>query len=102
MNMKPPRFCLVAALSMVSCLGTLCSRGATGAPDVSWRPAVPAFPKREMSITHFGAVGDGVTLNAGAFASAIEALAEKGGGTLDVPAGFWLTGPIQLRSNINL
>jgi len=33
---------------------------------------------------------------------AIDELAEKGGGHLIVPAGVWLTGPIVLRSNIDL
>jgi polygalacturonase len=68
----------------------------------SWHVTLPGFPQREISITNFGAVGDGVTLNTEAFAKAIAALAEKGGGTLNVPPGIWLTGPIQLRSNINL
>lgn len=33
---------------------------------------------------------------------AIDALSEKGGGTLVVPHGEWLTGRIELKSNINL
>jgi DNA sulfur modification protein DndE len=71
-------------------------------PGLSWHAALPVFPAQEVSLANFGGVGDGATLNTGAFAKAIAALAEKGGGTLDVPPGFWLTGPIQLRSNINL
>lgn len=62
----------------------------------------PVFPDREMVITGFGGVGDGITLNTTAFEKAISALAQAGGGTLRVPAGVWLTGPIILRSNINL
>jgi polygalacturonase len=41
-------------------------------------------------------------LNTSAFAKAIAACAEAGGGQVLVPAGIWLTGPIQLKSNINL
>ena len=35
-------------------------------------------------------------------AKAIDALAQKGGGKLIVPQGVWFTGPITLKSNINL
>lgn len=62
----------------------------------------PVFPDNQVSITDFGGVSDGVTLNTDAFARAIEALSEKGGGTLNVPSGVWYTGPIVFRSNINL
>lgn len=62
----------------------------------------PTFPKRSVSVADFGAVGNGKTLCTEAFAQAIEALASKGGGTLRVPIGIWFTGPIVLKSNINL
>lgn len=63
---------------------------------------LPEFPDYTRSITEFGAVVDGVTLNTEAFAKAIDAVARNGGGTVNVPAGLWLTGPIELKSNINL
>lgn len=62
----------------------------------------PTFPANQVSITDFGGVPDGVTLNTDAFAKAMEALAQKGGGTLNVPSGVWYTGPIVFRSNINM
>lgn len=62
----------------------------------------PTFPNNEVSITDFGGIGDGTTLNTEAFANAMEALSQKGGGRLRVPAGVWFTGPIVFRSNINL
>ena len=62
----------------------------------------PQFPKNEVNLKDFGAVGDGQTLCTEAFAKAIEALTKKGGGRLLVPEGVWLTGPIVLKSNINL
>lgn len=77
-------------------------RSGASAPRLAWQVHAPAFPKREISITHFGAVGDGLTLNTKAFARAVAALADQGGGRLDVPPGIWLTGPIRLRSHINL
>ncbi|MGD8519345.1 MAG: glycoside hydrolase family 28 protein, partial [Anaerolineae bacterium] len=45
---------------------------------------------------------DGVTLNTEAIGQAIKACHEEGGGTVSVPPGTWLTGPIHLRSNVNL
>lgn len=62
----------------------------------------PVFADRSVSLVDFGGVGDGVTLNSDAFSKAIESLSSQGGGTLVVPAGVWLTGPIELKSNINL
>jgi polygalacturonase len=62
----------------------------------------PAFPANVVSITDFGAKGDGKTDNTQAFAKAIDALVAKGGGTVEIPAGSWITGPIVLKSNIKL
>ena len=62
----------------------------------------PVFPDYKVTITQFGGVGDGTTLNSEAFAKAIEALEKKGGGTLVIPQGIWYTGPIVLKSNIHI
>lgn len=53
-------------------------------------------------IERYGAVGDGKTSNTEAFARAITAASEAGGGIVEVPAGIWLTGPIELKPNIEL
>jgi polygalacturonase len=55
-----------------------------------------------FNIHDFGAVGDGVNICTDAFAAAIKAASEVGGGTVYVPAGTYLTGSIRLKSNINL
>ena len=62
----------------------------------------PKIPGRTVRITEFGAVPDGKTMNTGAIAKAIRSLADKGGGKVVVPAGLWLTGPIELKSRIQL
>lgn len=62
----------------------------------------PAFPDNVVSITDFGAVGDGQTLNSEPFSKAIEAVAKKGGGHVIIPRGVWLTGPVILKNNINI
>lgn len=62
----------------------------------------PQIPEREVNIVDFGGVGDGVTLNSDAFAKAIDALSQQGGGKVVVPTGVWLTGPITMKDNIEL
>ena len=62
----------------------------------------PDIPSRSVSIVDFGAVADGVTLCTDAFAGAIDNLAGQGGGTVIVPEGLWLSGPIGLKSHIEL
>ena len=62
----------------------------------------PVIPDRQAKLTDFGAVGNGITLNTEAFAKAIEVLSQQGGGRLVVPQGVWHTGPIVLKSNIEL
>ena len=62
----------------------------------------PDIPSRSVSIVDFGAVADGVTLCSDAFAKAIDELAGQGGGTVIVPEGLWLSGPIGLVSHIEL
>lgn len=62
----------------------------------------PQFPQRDFRITDYGANGNGQVLNTAAFQQAIKACSDAGGGTVIVPAGQWLTGPIQLLTNVDL
>jgi polygalacturonase len=64
--------------------------------------ALPDIPARTVRITDHGARGDGATLNTDAIAAAIEACARAGGGRVIVPRGIYLTGPIELKSRIDL
>ena len=61
----------------------------------------PVFRKDTFNLTKYGAVADGQVLNTEAFRKAIEACAVSGG-TVLVPRGLWLTGPIVLKNNVNL
>lgn len=62
----------------------------------------PVFPDYEVNIKDFGAVPDGKTLNTEAINKAIQEVSSRGGGKVIVPQGLWLTGPIELQSNVNL
>jgi polygalacturonase len=63
---------------------------------------LPVFTSNTVNITDWGAKNDGITSNTRAFAAAIAAVAAKGGGTVVIPEGLWLTGPIELKSNVRL
>lgn len=62
----------------------------------------PVFPEKDFLITNFGAVGNGSTDCTEAFAKAIAACSEAGGGRVVVPAGVYMTGAVHLKSNVNL
>lgn len=62
----------------------------------------PHFKKDTFNIADYGAKNDGTTLNTNAINQAIQACAKNGGGTVLVPQGLWLTGPITLLSNVEL
>ena len=66
------------------------------------QPQAPSIPSLTISVTDFGAIGDGVTDCTEAFAKAISHLTQLGGGHLNVPAGIYLTGPIKMKSLIDL
>ncbi len=62
----------------------------------------PVFPDLDCPITKFGAKPDGVTEATVAFRRAIAECSSKGGGRVVGPPGVYLSGPIHLKSSINL
>lgn len=54
------------------------------------------------NICDYGAVGDGVTLNTVFIQNAIDACSKDGGGTVVVPGGNFVTGTLELKSNMTL
>lgn len=63
---------------------------------------VPQIPQNVVMLTECGGKGDGVTLNTEAFSKAVKRLTAMGGGKIVVTDGVWLTGPIELKDNIEL
>ena len=76
------------------------------AADVSFgedfKPALPVIPERTFTLTDYGAVGDGHTLNTAAFKNAIAAVKKSGGGRLIVPKGIYRTLAFSLCSKLDL
>lgn len=89
------RFIFSTTLTIFS---TICFSQKTNLPVITQ----PKFKKDTISIKKFGAVADGYFLNTKAINGAIESMSKKGGGVVIVPPGLWLTGPIVLKSNVNL
>jgi polygalacturonase len=61
-----------------------------------------AAPAVSYDVRVFGAVGDGSANDAPAINAAIDAASKAGGGTVDFPAGTYLSGSIHLKSDISL
>ena len=55
-----------------------------------------------VNILDFGAIADGRTLCTAAIQAAVNACAKAGGGRVLIPPGRYLTGPIFLKSNIEI
>lgn len=63
---------------------------------------VPAFSKKTYNVLDYGADPTGIELSTKAIQDAIDRCNANGGGTVIIPAGMYLTGPITLRSNVQL
>lgn len=102
---------LLGLLVAFSCTNTGSEQAAStaDAPDV-WDQVdsilaqinPPQFPEKDFLITDYGAVGDSITDCTEAFRLAIEACSTAGGGRVVVPEGKFSSGPIYLKSNVNL
>ena len=62
----------------------------------------PTFFDKDFNIENYGAIPDGKTDCTQAFRDAIATCDKSGGGRVIVPAGEFLTGPVHLKSKVNL
>jgi len=104
--LKLSLFTSAISLLLVSCKNSK-SEQQTGndfdaADDIINKIVIPEFQDRTFNIVDFGAVADGVTNNSEAIRKAIDSCNSIGGGKVLIPSGTFLTGPIHLKSNINL
>src|SRR5438270_6861690 len=90
------RFCFL----VIVCIALISQNGKAQSdfPD----PALPSIPHKLFSIKDFGAIGDDRTDNTVAIQTAINAALAAGGGTVIVPAGVYLSGPLQVGSHLQL
>jgi polygalacturonase len=61
-----------------------------------------AHAAKVCDVREYGAKGDGTTKDTAAIQKAIDACAEKSGGTVKLSGGTFVSGPIVLKSNITL
>jgi len=108
-------FLLAAATTAAGCSVTSKPFSSTQANDdaahhQAWEKAkkiraqtrVPTFPERDFNLRDYGAINDAQQDSSSAFTKAIEACYAAGGGRVVVPEGVYLSGPIHLKSNVNL
>ncbi len=62
----------------------------------------PTFAARDFDMREYGAKPGDQAATSAAIAKAVDACASAGGGRVVVPAGTWLTGPVVLKSKVNL
>ena len=79
----------------------LCAGSAALAADGSAAPALPRISGKVYAITNYGAAA-GQADSAKGIQAAIDAAAAGGGGTVELPAGTYLSGPIHLASGVRL
>src|SRR6185369_14552737 len=97
---KVSRRRLLAQLSTYSVAGIAFDSRPSRASHIS--PDQKDLGARVYNIADFGAVGDGTTLNTDAVQRAIDTCTKENGGTVLVPAGDFVIGTIELKSNIAL
>lgn len=72
-------------------------------PKIMKQIKAPVFNGAKYNIADYGAVPDDpVFLNHKVINSAIALCSSKGGGTVMIPKGIWHTGPVVMKSNVNL
>lgn len=89
---------------------TCCTSNKNNNNDTSWekldslliRIKPPVFPDKDFILTNYGAIGDNNTDCTESFRQAIEDCYKQGGGRVVIPEGRFKTGPIYLKSNVNL
>ncbi len=72
-----------------------------GAP-FDMKVSMPRIPDKVFDVMDYGAVNNGTVLLTEVFQKAIDEASAAGGGTVLIPDGVYLTGPIVLKSNVRL
>jgi polygalacturonase len=90
---------------LLLCLG-LEAKGQKSTTVYSWQnlpgAELPSFKADTFNIEKFGAEAGKFTINTQSINAAINTCSNHGGGVVFIPPGFWLTGPIVMKNNVNL
>ena len=68
----------------------------------SFEAELPVISEKTFNIADFGAASGGKVTCTAAVKEAIDTASKQGGGRIIIPNGIWLTGPIVLKSGIDL
>jgi polygalacturonase len=95
---------ILSALALVIAAGTLHAAESAWdqVPAILARISPPNIPRHDFKIADYGAQADGKTDCSKAIAKAVDACSAAGGGRVVIPDGTFLTGPIHLKSNVEL
>lgn len=97
---------IIPKIGIAACLTAAFFQASAQQQEYSWTnlPHItqPTFKADTFNIVKYGAKPDGMTLNTKSINAAINDCSAKGGGVVLVPSGFWVTGPVVLKSNVNL
>ena len=97
--LKSVSFPAAAAAIGASFIGSAVQAKDTSIVDA---PDGKMFGAQIYNVKDFGAKGDGITLDTGAVQAAIDLCHQEKGGTVMVPAGEFVIGTIELKSNVTL
>ena len=93
-------------LAVISCSNTIFAQNKAtvknNLPFAMPEVQIPKFKADTLSITDFGAIPNTEELCTAAINNAITKASQSGGGVVVIPAGLWTTGPIKMKSNVNL
>ena len=87
---------------VIACFASIACILGLAQSQPNFKIATTSFKKDTVLVTKFGAVANGSFVNTSAINAAINFMHKKGGGVVVIPKGQWLTGPIVLKSNVNL
>src|SRR5690348_15863856 len=101
MNFKLSTLVFISSLFLA---GGVNAQEKTGKPySFSNLPVIKqvTFKKDTFNVLKYGAKSDAQALNTTSINTAIADCSKKGGGVVVIPAGLFISGPIELKSNVN-
>ena|SRR5436190_1696148 len=101
-NLSRRKLLMHSVPPIAASLGVALLNPMTAAAQTNATSAEKLAGARVFNVHDFGATGDGVTLDTMAVQAAIDACFKDKGGTVLIPAGTFMVGTIELKSNVTL